>query len=188
MIQCNKVFRQCLKNKYINQTLCVAESPILQCSDSTLSRNLQVFLQSIDSYFQNAVWRAPGWLCLKPALTRVRTMRGREASPLCNMSCVLTSTNAFDRKCGLGQEVWVGEHVFFVDHKAQEGEFWLVHGESHRFCSFPRWVEAVVTCGGQKDRTPSHSRHHRPSPAFTALSQRLRLDPSSPSLTIDNGL
>lgn len=71
--------------------------------------------------------------------------------------CVLTSANSFDGKCGLGQEVWIGEHVFFVDHEAQEGKLRLVHGKGHGV-SFPCWVEAVVTWGGREGQNfhPHH--------------------------------
>lgn len=58
-----------------------------------------------------------------------------------------TWAEAFDRKCGLSQEVGVWEHVLLVDHKAKVGEFWLVDAELHGFCrGFPHWVQTIITC------------------------------------------
>lgn len=103
-----------------------------------------------------------------------------------SLSCSLTSAKAFDGKRGLGQEVWIGEHVFFVDHEAQEGKIWLMHGKRHRV-GFPRWVEAVVTCGRRKDRTSSHIIIGPVQPQLSGLNDFAR-DPSSTSLTVDDGL
>lgn len=183
------IIKFCLKQTNIKHFVLQRISPCnaltLRCPVTSKSSCSQSILIS-----RNTVWCAHDVLCLKPTLARVRTMHWPEASARCSVRCVLTRTNAFDRKCGLGQEVWVGEHVFFIDHKAQEGEFWFVHGESHQICSFPRRVEAVVTCGGRKDRTPSHLRHHRPRSGLhcpVSTASRGPLFPR-PSLTVDNGL
>lgn len=156
------------QNNY--QRLRAAESRALQCSDSTVSCNL-FHLQSAARCAHHVLCQ--GW---NDALAR-------GASPRCSARCGLTRTNAFDRKRGLGQEVWVGEHVLFVDHEAQEREFWLVHGQRHGICSFPRRVEAVVTCGGAEgqDNPRSLAPSSGPQSGFRRPVSTAALEPPPPS-------
>lgn len=55
-----------------------------------------------------------------------------------------TCLQAVDGECGLSQEVLVIEHVDLIDHKAQEGEGRVAHGELESL-SGPGGIQAIIS-------------------------------------------